>query len=118
MYSSISCVATVLAILVLVVFGEVELRALQRKHLVPFIWVASLTAVDMGSTNIAVETISVALQQTIKAALPAVVVILELVLQVTARIARSTVRSIGTHDLVILCRAKTTAVSCTSRSSR
>ena len=47
--------------------------ARQRTHLRSFVWIAGLTAVDMGSTNIAVETISVALQQTIKASLPAMV---------------------------------------------
>ena len=62
--------------------GETTITFLKPKHYTPFAVIATLTALDMGATNIAVESISVALQQTIKASLPVMVVLLEVVSQV------------------------------------
>mmetsp|Transcript_3023 Transcript_3023/g.6110 ORF Transcript_3023/g.6110 Transcript_3023/m.6110 type:complete len:1453 (-) Transcript_3023:8-4366(-) len=81
LYSAISCVTSSLAILLFVMLGEAQIKFIKREHLSSFALIASLTAVDMGATNIAVESISVALQQTIKASLPVMVVLLELCLQ-------------------------------------
>jgi len=61
--------------------GETTITFLKPKHYTPFAVIATLTALDMGATNIAVESISVALQQTIKASLPVMVVLLEVVSQ-------------------------------------
>lgn len=77
-YSAVSCVATVAAIIVICILGGFDLHLLQKRHLGVFSWIAALTALDMGATNIAVESISVALQQTIKASLPVMVVLLEM----------------------------------------
>lgn len=79
-YSAVSCIATSLTILALAVFGELEVQPLHRRHWRSFLMVAALTALDMGATNIAVESISLALQQTIKATLPVMVVFLERVM--------------------------------------
>ena len=81
-YSSISCLSTMGFIGILVALGNVEINQINRSQLASFAWVAGLTAVDMGATNIAVEGISLALQQTIKASLPVIVVVLEIVTKV------------------------------------
>ena len=82
-YSAVSCIATVAAIIVICILGGFDLHMLQKRHLASFTWVAVLTALDMGATNIAVESISVALQQTIKASLPVMVVLLEMTTMVS-----------------------------------
>ena len=82
LYSAISCVTSSIAILIFVTLGEAQIKWIPRKHMMAFAWIATLTALDMGATNIAVESISVALQQTIKASLPVMVVILEVLMQV------------------------------------
>lgn len=82
-YSAVSCIATVAAIIVICILGGFDLHMLQKRHMVSFTWIAALTALDMGATNIAVESISVALQQTIKASLPVMVVLLEMTTMVS-----------------------------------
>ena len=79
-YSSMSCAVTALAIaLGALACGEAAAvgRVPPRARCGALLGVVALTALDMGLTNLAVEALSVPLQQTFKAVLPAVVVGLE-----------------------------------------
>jgi drug/metabolite transporter (DMT)-like permease len=82
-YSSMSCAVTAVAIVVVahsLGIADSVLRVPPRAHCGALVLVVVITAADMGATNLAVERLSVALQQTIKAVLPVLVVLLEVAL--------------------------------------
>ena len=77
MFSLLSCLTTLLACVLIFASGQSEYAPFPTEHLKGFAVISLLTASDMGLTNWAVALISVALQLTIKAAIPAIVVTYE-----------------------------------------
>jgi len=77
MFSLLSCLTTLLACVLIFASGKSEYAPFPTEHIKGFAVISLLTASDMGLTNWAVALISVALQLTIKAAIPAIVVTYE-----------------------------------------
>lgn len=83
-FSLFSCLTTMVACATVFATGQAEFSSLPRHHWRGFAQISILTALDMGFTNWSLDLISVALQLTIKAAIPAIVVTYErIVLQKT-----------------------------------
>jgi len=80
-YSGISCVATDLMILPLFATGISKLEPLKRMHWWGFLLCCALTAVDMGCMNLALNELSVSVQQALKASTPVLIILLEYLLQ-------------------------------------
>lgn len=76
-FSLLSCLTTMFACVLIFASGKAELTSFPKEHIKGFALISLLTASDMGLTNWAVQLISVALQLTIKAAIPAIVVTYE-----------------------------------------
>lgn len=79
-FSLFSCLTTMLGCMGIIAAGISEWAWLPKHHWKIFGSVAVLTASDMGFTNWSLDLISVALQLTIKAAIPAIVVGYEVVM--------------------------------------
>jgi len=80
-YSGISCIATDLMIIPLFATGVSKPEPLQREHWWGFLLCCALTAVDMGCMNLALNELSVSVQQALKASTPVLIIVLEYLLQ-------------------------------------
>jgi len=76
-FSLFSCLTTMVACAVVFATGKAQFTMLPVHHLRGFLQISLLTALDMGFTNWSLTLISITLQMTIKAAIPAIVVTYE-----------------------------------------
>lgn len=73
-FSLFSCLTTMVACAMVFMMGKAQFTMLPVHHFRGFAQISVLTALDMGFTNWSLDLISVTLQMTIKAAIPAIVV--------------------------------------------